>query len=359
MRSLPSALVLLTAAAASLAVSSTLAQPPAPSAGAGDLIVVLEKDSARARLIDVNTGATVGTMPTGPFPHEVTASPDGRLAVVADYGTGPQAGRTLTVLDLPGRRVARTIDLGEYRRPHGIEWLPGPGSRVAVTVEQNQALLIVDVAAGRVERAVRTGQEGTHMVALGRDGRAYTANMGSGSVSLLNLDDGAMVRTGAAGRSPEAIAVRPAARPDGRREVWTADRQLNRVTVLDATTLDSLAAFPSGRWPNRLQFTPDGRLALVSNAADGTVTVYDAAARRLTATIPMGDGPSGSPSAMNPTGRSAMPLGILMAPDGRRAWVALNAAGVLAEVALPEGRVVRRLAAGAGPDGMAYAAARR
>jgi YVTN family beta-propeller protein len=227
---------------------------------------------------------------------------------------------------------------------------------VAATAEQSQAVLVVDVAAGRVERAIATGQRGTHMLALAPDGRrAWTANIGSGSVTSLDLARLDTVRTRATGAGPEAIDVSP----DGR-EVWAADRDQDRVTVLDAATLDSVASLPTGRFPNRLKFTPDGRAVLVSNAAAGTLTVYDARARRVAATLDLGPGPERAPDRMNPSGRSAMPLGIQLAPDGRRAWVALNAAGALAEVALEPGRpgaarVVRRLAAGAGPDGMAYA----
>jgi DNA-binding beta-propeller fold protein YncE len=360
------AFVLATAVAATavaVAAPPARAQSPAPPvpARSGDVLVVLEKDSATARLIDPATGATLARLPTGPFPHEVAVSPDGGTAVVADYGA-QEPGRTLTVLDLRGRRVARTIDLGAYRRPHGIAWLPqgagAAGQRVAVTAEQSQALLVVDVAAGRVERAIPTGQQGTHMIALAPGGRrAWTANIGSGSVTAVDLAAGTAGRTVATGRGPEALDVSP----DGR-EVWAADRQLDRVTVLDASTLDSVGSLPTGRFPNRLKFTPDGRTVLVSNAAAGTLGVYDARARRLVATLALGDGPAAAPSAMNPSGRSAVPLGIQLAPDGRRAWVALNAAGALAEVELPAGRpegarVVRRVAAGAGPDGMAYARA--
>lgn len=349
MRPLAGVALLLVAAAPAGSLAG--AQP------AADVLVVLEKDSAAARLLDPASGATLARLPTGPFPHEVAASPDGRMAVVADYGAR-EPGRTLTVLDLRGRRVLRTVDLGEYRRPHGIVWLPGAGQRVAVTAEQSQALLVVDVAAGRVERAIPTGQRGTHMIALAADGRrAWTANIGSGSVTAVDLARADTVRTRATGRGPEAIALSP----DGR-EVWAADRELDRITVLDAATLDSVAALPTGRLPNRLKFTPDGRTVLVSNAAAGTLTVYDARARRLVATLDMGAGAAGAPNPENPTGRGAVPLGIQLAPDGRRAWVALNGAGVVAELALTPGRpeatrVVRRVDAGAGPDGMAYAAA--
>jgi DNA-binding beta-propeller fold protein YncE len=340
------------AALALLVVPAARAQTGA-AASAGDVLIVLEKEAAKARLLDPRSGATLATLATGPFPHEVAVSPDGRTAVVADYGA-QEPGRTLTVIDLAGRRVVRTIDLGEYRRPHGIAWLPGAEARVAVTAEQSQALLVVDAAAGRVERAIPTGQRGTHMVALAPTGsRAWTANIGSGSVTLVDLARGDTVRTRATGRGPEAIDVSP----DGR-EVWAADRQLNRITVLDASTLDSLGSLPTGEFPNRLKFTPDGRHVLVSNAAAGTLGVYDARARRLLTTVALGEGAPATPNPMNPSGRSAMPLGIQLSPDGRRAWVALNAAGALAEVEVPSGRVVRRVAAGEGPDGMAYAVSR-
>ena len=359
---------LVAAAAVALASRPGAAQPPvrkeappggAPSTGArapaGALLVVLEKEAATARLIDPASGRTLATLPTGPFPHEVAVSPDGRLAVVADYGA-QEPGRTLTVLDLPGRRVLRTVALGDYRRPHGIGWLAGDAPMVAVTAEQSRAVLVVDVDAGTVLRAIPTEQQGTHMLALPPgevDGsRAWTANIGSGSVSLLDLAAGRVVRTATVGRGPEGIDVTP----DGR-EVWAADRQQDVVRILDATTLDSLGALPTGRFPNRLKFTPDGRWALVSNAAASTVSVYDVRARRLVTTVelplPAGRAPT-EPNPMNPTGRSVLPLGIQLAPDGTRAWIAANATGELIELAIPSWRVVRRIAAGAGPDGMAY-----
>ena len=336
--------------ASTLVTLVTLAAPRPAAAQAGDMLVVLNKNVATATLVDVATGRALGTMPTGPYPHEVVVSPDGRRAVVADYGA-QEPGRTLTVLDLVSRRAERTIDLGEHRRPHGIVWLPG-GARVAVTCEQTQALVLVDVNAGAVVGAIPTAARGTHMVALHRDGRrAYTANIGSGTVSLVDLGARQLVRSVTTGRGPEAIDVSP----DGR-EVWAADRNLNHVRVPDARTLDSLATMPSGEFPNRLKFTPDGRWALVSNAASSTVGVYDARARVLVTTIalPLDSAKAPAEHLASPMGRSAVPLGILVSPDGRRAWVATNATGQLAEIDLARRAVVRWVDAGETPDGMAY-----
>src|SRR5215208_777490 len=102
-------LLLLAIAGASAAVAQT------PRGGAG-VLVVLNKRAATASLLDAASGAAVATLPTGVGPHEVAISPDGRLAVVADYEgpAGAGGGSTLTVLDLRARAVARTIPLGEY-----------------------------------------------------------------------------------------------------------------------------------------------------------------------------------------------------------------------------------------------------
>jgi DNA-binding beta-propeller fold protein YncE len=355
------AAALPTCAARAHAQSPTGAPTPTPAAPAGDLLLVLEKDAATARLLDPTTGASVATWPTGPFPHEVVVSPDGRTAVVADYGA-EVPGSTLTVLDLPGRRVARTISLGRYRRPHGIVWLPGisHSQAVAVTVEQDQAVLVVDVAAGTVVRAIATNERGTHMLALGATAplQAYTANIGGGSVSQLDLAAGTLVRTVRTGRGPEAIDVTP----DGR-ELWVADRQLNVIGVRDARTLDSLATLPTGAFPNRLRFTPDGRTALVSNAAASTLSVYDVPTRALrgVVTFPL-DTTRLRPSPLTASlGRGAVPLGVLVARDGRTAMVALAATGQIAVVDVAARRVLRLLDGGATPDGMAWVprAARR
>ena len=99
-------------------------------------------------IVDVSTGETLKTLPTGDGPHEVVVSDDGSTAVVTDYG-GRSGGNTLTVIDVPGLAVARTIDLGEHRRPHGIDFMPGD-EVVAVTTEQSRHVVLVDVATGEI-----------------------------------------------------------------------------------------------------------------------------------------------------------------------------------------------------------------
>src|SRR3990172_3377937 len=109
-------------------------------------LIVTNKTPATATIVDVASGRALATLSTGMGPHEVVVSSDGRLAVGTDYGA-QQPGRTLTVIDVPALRVARTIDLGQYTRPHGVVFLPGD-SLVVVTSETTQHVVIVNVAAG-------------------------------------------------------------------------------------------------------------------------------------------------------------------------------------------------------------------
>ena len=338
-----------------LAAASLLVAMPLAAQRADDRLIVLNKAEATASILTLADGKLVATLPVGEGPHEVAVRQDGLVAVACNYGTGPAPGRSLTVLDLQGLAVLRTIDLGTYRRPHGIAWLPDR-KHVVVTVEANQAVLLIDVDAGTVVQSIATEQQGTHLLVTSKDGtRAYTSNIGSGSVSMLDLVARTRLKTTSTGKFPEAIDLSP----DGK-WLWSADRTLERVTILDAATLDTVRSMPTGKFPNRLKFTPDGRTVVLSNAQSSTLGFYDVAAGRpdgeLTFTV--------DPALVRPSvlgaqmGTSAVPLGILMDPSGKRAFVALAAMDRIAEVDLVKRVVVRLLAAGREPDGMALIRAR-
>ncbi|MDY6947171.1 MAG: YncE family protein, partial [Pseudomonadota bacterium] len=124
-----------------LAWSSLLSVFVAGAAGAAapsGTLLVLNKSDDTMSFIDLASSEVKATLPTGDAPHEVAVSGDGKTAVVTNYGDAANPGKTLSVIDVPGKQVLRTIDLGAYRRPHGIVWLQG--DEVAVTVEASKAL---------------------------------------------------------------------------------------------------------------------------------------------------------------------------------------------------------------------------
>jgi YVTN family beta-propeller protein len=323
-------LILLAALAAACAPAAETESEDAPAA-TGTLIVG-NKGEDSLSFIDLATGRELGRAATGRAPHEVAVSPDGRQAAVVAYG-----GKSIDIFDVARRARLRTIDLGADEGPHGLVWL-GDG-RLVATTERSRSLAIVDTRNGDSVTTVETGQEGTHMVAVSPDGRrAYTANIGSGSVSEIDLAAGRKLRDVAVGGRPEGIALTP----DGR-TLWVGDLEGARVQAFDAASFERLAEVRTGAVPIRVVATADGRWLIASNAGAGTLTVIDARRRIFAREVTV----SGS--------REAAQVTIILSPDGRRLYAAETGRDRVAEVDLASGRVLRRLAAGRNGDGLALA----
>lgn len=342
-------LALLLSVGAAMGVACRVPSPP-PSAAPrtpADL-VVLDKSDATARFFDAWTHELRFTAPTGVGPHEVACR--NGLAVVCDYGE-QQGGSTLTVIDASSGAVRQTIDLGEHRRPHGIAWLDD--EHVVVTVEQSRALLVVDVARGAVDAVHKTFQNASHMVALSLPlRRAFVANIASNTVTALDLDSGEVLAQIPTGAGPEGLDVTP----DGR-EVWIGDRAGDSLTVVDAQALSVRATLPCPKFPIRLKITPDGRRALVSCAMSGDVAVFDVATRAELRRIPMelSAGESARSNALGADfGEGPVPIGILIAPDGSRAWIANTNADMVTELDLTTCSIVARIPTGRQPDGLGW-----
>jgi len=314
-------------------------------------LIVLNKSDDTATFIDLAKIEIRATLPTGDGPHEVAVSNDGKTAVVTNYGDTANPGKTLTVLDVPGKKVLRTIDLGDYRRPHGIVWLQG--DEVAVTVEGSKAVLIVGVNDGKVKHAIPTDQAGTHMIAVSsKHRRAFTANLGSGTTTVIDLATYQRVTDVATGKGAEGIAVAP----DGS-EVWVTNRDANTVSVVDPATLKITATLEPGKMPIRVKFTTDGTRALVSNAVSGDVAIFDTVTKKKITSLPMqqeGEKLDDTKRMAAQFGTGPVPVGILIPDSLQLAFVANTNFDTVTVIDLDRLRVVDRLKAGREPDGLAY-----
>jgi YVTN family beta-propeller protein len=317
-------------AACSPAASPADAQVP----GLSGTLVVTNKTPSTATIIDVATGQALATLPTGNNPHEVVISKDGRTAVVTDYGTGSSP--TLTVIDVPGKRVARTISLGQYTAPHGIVFLPGD-SLVAVTSERTQNVVIVAVAAGEVRKAISTRHAGSHMVGVTADGRrAWTGDIGSNTVSELDIASGTWLRSIDVPAQPEAINVTP----DGR-EVWVGSNQTGKVSVVDPSSGSVTTAAEGVSWPYRVLFTPDMSTVVLPDLRNHEVRFLERATRRELSRISLA---------------GAGPQGVAMTPDGRYLLESLSTQARVVVIDMRTRAVVGHIPAGETPDGVAYTA---
>ncbi len=328
-----------------------IAAPAAFAADSGTLLVLNKSDNT-VSLIDLATRKSLATLPTGPAPHEVAVSRDGKVAVISNYGTQAQPGSTLTVIDIPGKKQIKLIDLGQYRRPHGITWLRG--NEIAVTTEGNKCLLLVDINEAKVLAAIATDQNVSHMVAVSpKHDRAFVANIASGSVTVIDLPKKERLADIQTGAGAEGIDISP-----DEKEVWVTNRAANTVSVIDSASLKIIGTLESKDFPIRVKFVPGGKYVLVSNARSGDVAVFDAATRKEIRRIPMqvkaNEASSSSGRIFNQFGQSPVPVGILVAPKLRHAFVANTNADIVTMIDLKTWQVADRLTAGKEPDGLGY-----
>ena len=312
-------------------------------------LVVANKAEATASLIDLTSGQVVATLPTGVGPHEVGISPDGRFAMVTDYGNRETSGNSLTMIDVAAASVVKTIDLGEYLSPHGVEWIDS--ERIAVTAEDNKALLVIDVATEEVLSVIDTDQDVSHMLSLSDDRKtAYVTNIGSGSLTVIDLDNGERVANIPTGDGAEGIAV-------SGQQIWVTNRGEDTISILGTETLEIAAELSSKGFPIRATATPTG-LVLVTRANAGDMAIYDTKSLQEVRTISFDLKSMDVENRLfgSRFGDSSVPIGVVVDESGQRAFVAHANADVITEIDLETGEIIRPLTAGREPDGMGWSA---
>ena len=290
-------------------------------------LLVANKNGASLYLVDPRSGEVADSVATGAGPHEVAAAPETRRAFVANYGEG-----TISVINIDGPSETARWQLEATRRPHGIAVGPNE-ERVYVTAEDQQAVLELDAASGTALRTFETGQDVTHMLALAPNASAlFATSIGSGTATKIDLEPEKVGTPTETGDGAEGVAVSP----DGA-EVWVTNRADDTVSILDAASFSVVDSLSVPGFPIRVDVSPDGRHALVSAPRAGEVAVYNADQRRLMTRLDVGQ----------------KPIGVL-APTDDRAYVANAGSGTVSVIDLNARAVVDTIAAGQGPDGMAY-----
>ena len=322
--------------AAVAALSTPLAGAPASPGGR---LLVANKGDHTLGLVEPGAGRQVAALAeSGITAHEVAASPDGRFAylpIYGDSGVGRPGsdGSTIDVFDLGAHRRVATIDLGRPERPHAAHF--GRDGRLYVTTELTNTITVIDPRTNTVVDRIPTGQAESHMLVLSRDGRrAWTSNVGPGTVSAIDL------------AAKKVVAVIPVAKKAQRialsvdeRHLFTADQGAPRLAVVSTAknTVERWVDLPGigyGSAP-----TPDGRFLLVAVLTTSQVAVVDLAEWKVTRAIDV-------PKA---------PQEVVVRPDGRVAYVSCDASGKVAAIDLAAWAVGRLIDAGPFVDGLAWA----
>jgi YVTN family beta-propeller protein len=337
-----------------LAAGVTAAQAPSPT------LLVLEKSNNMLAIVDPASLRVVARVPAGPDPHEIVVSVDGKLAYISNYGGNDSTLNTISVVDLVARKALPPINLGALRSTHGLAFA---GGKLYFTAETNKVIGRYDPATQSVDWVLGTGQDRTHMVAVSENlDRIVTSNVSSGTISLIELVSPTLVGFGTPPGNPPGLGSPPASprktwrvtnvpagrgaegfdvSPDGK-EIWAANAQDATVTIIDVANkkVTETVLIPV-RGANRLKFSSDGKRVLISGLAGGATSnlvVLDAATRKEVKRFDLGGGASG----------------IVLAPDGSHAYVAVSGKDKIAVVDLKTLEIAGSITTGKQPDGLAW-----
>src|SRR4029077_3429361 len=179
-------------------------------AQASSSLLVLSKSDHTVSIVDPSSLQVLARLPSGPDPHEIIASDDGKLAFISNYG-GPDSDlHTISAVDLIARKALPPIDLGGLRSAHGLTFA---GGKLYFTAETNKAIGRYDPATQSIDLVLGTGQDRTHMIVVSESlDLIVTSNVSSGTVSI--LEEGALPN-GGFNPPPGGAASPPSAPPAG------------------------------------------------------------------------------------------------------------------------------------------------
>ncbi len=314
------------------------------SVKAEDLLLVANKGDRTLSIINPETGEQLAAVPeedvTG---HEVVASADGKLAFVPIYGDSGVGragtdGGLIRVIDLEKHAIVGTIDFGRGVRPHCA--VLGPKNKmIYVTTELENCISIIDPKILQIVGAVPTGQPESHMLAISSDGgkTGYTANVGPGTVSVLDMKNGKTLKIIPISKTTQRISISP-----DDKWVFTSDQTKPQLAVIDTKKNEVVKWIEMPGTGYGTAATPDGRWLLVALNTTNQVAFIDLQKMQVTQTL---DVPKS-------------PQEVLVRPDGKFAYVSCDASKQVAVIDLEKIKVERLIAAGRGADGLAWASAK-
>jgi YVTN family beta-propeller protein len=304
------------------------------------LLLVANKGDNSLGIIDPIAGRQIAEVAEGGVTgHEIAASPDGRLAYVPIYGNSGVGmpgtdGTNMVVIDIAARKIVGNVDFGKGVRPHLPMFGPKNGL-LYVSTEINREISIIDPATLKIIGSVPTGQEQSHMFAITRDGRrAYTANVGPGTVSVLDLDVRRVIAI-----IPVSGQVQRISLSVDDKLAFTSDVTKPQMAVIDTAinkikTWIPLPGLGYGSAP-----TPDGRWLVIVMPLIHQVGVIDLTTLKVAQTIDL----------------PVKPQEVLVTPDGGTAFVSIDQSAKVAVIKTSDWKVEKFIDAGKGVDGLAWA----
>jgi YVTN family beta-propeller protein len=230
------------------------------------------------------------------------------------YVTSETAG--VGVIDLDQMSLAKTFPVGADG-PRGLS-LNADGTRLLVASKNTGDLTAIDTSTSEVVQRVKIGKNPEYVRV--HNGYAYvTYEPGAAG--------GPPAREGSASGKPGA-------------DVDDANKSPAEIAIVDLKTWRVIRSVKSGHETEGVEFSRDGKMMLVTNEGDDTVSVYHAGTGAPVRTVKLAAG-----------GR---PRGIKASPDGKEYVVTLESLSKFVVLDAHDFQVVKTVDTKLGPYGVAY-----
>jgi YVTN family beta-propeller protein len=318
-----------------------------PVSALGPRLLVTNEDSGDVTVIDLAREEVTAKITVGKRPRGIRVSPDGRLVFVALSGS-----------------VKSGPNVDESTLPPPDRGADGIG--------------VLDTAQWKLVRVLKSGQDPEHFD-ISRDGKTlFVSNEETGETSSVDVQSGEVTARVKVGEEPEGVTLRP----DGK-VIYVTSEGNNQIAAVDVESRKLLTTIETSPRPRSIVFSHDGKTAFVACETGAAVTVVDAVKHRRRANIKI-DAPGARPmgTALSPDGKTVYvtngrgtsislidvaseklletipnvgtrPWGIAVSSDGQKLYTANGPSNDVSVIDLATKTVVKRIAAGQSPWGVA------
>lgn len=319
--------------------------------GSKDYIIAIAKGERTLNVMDANSGEILKKFKLGQNPHEIEISSE-NIAYVSNTENGN--GKEINVLDLNSLVKKQDIDTGYIKGPHGLSsredhlWMTAQGSKSVARINTKE---------NSVDLLLGTGEDRTHLIYTTRDGKnVYTTNIGSGTISLFSYE---FVKPHLAptGKLPPGLKGRMEwvhrkikavygiegfhVSPD-EKELWAIAPDNTNIFIIDLKSKKLINTLDTKKLGgHRLKFSPDGKIALITNIREKLIQVFDTKKKKL---IKEFEGCKGESILFPPTHFEAR----------NRVYISCTMDSRISVIDLNNFKEIKSFPIGAKPDGIAW-----
>jgi YVTN family beta-propeller protein len=226
----------------------------------------------------------------------------------------------------------------------------------AYVTTESAGVGVIDLDALSLSRTIDVGKDGPRGLSLNKDGtRLYVANKVTSDLSEIDTKTGKVTRRVKIGKNPEFVRVfgnyvyvtyepgengGPPKPGQPEKDDDDANSPPAEIAIVDLKTMKLMHVVKSGHETEGMEFSPDGKLILVTNEGDDTVSVYRVG--------------TGKPVRVVSLPKGSRPRGIKVSPDGKQYVVTLENTNKFVVLDAASMKITKTVDTKMGPYGVSF-----